>query len=434
VARNIVFHVNRFYSIQPMPGVNSETEEDGISSIALNQSYFGKAISITPLPVKDAKKFLASVKYVNAPGTILWIEYPDVNMPEHFGYWLEIFAQVYSHFSRRASAENLIKGVIIPNLSRKQVLAFPWILDLLNVAVAPGSVNINGQQPKLLFWDDVEGVPLTQWIVFERLLHVYNRHNHPAPGSILAFHTRALADDFRNAVFRATGMGWNKESARPRTITYLMPAGVEEGGIVNNGDVVKALRLAASQALDDTDLEEYQDKEAKIEFRVRPYTATLKVPLASLLSIMSSTTLLVGRHSSLLANAIFLFPGSAVIEILPYNYGVFGLNEVYRNLTEAAGVNIGHVAWRADSADSMEYTSPETARYGLWTPEECSSPHCQQAHKSASVLVDCDALTHLATEVLRAVLKNNSGDAVRSRFGWPPKAQLSSNTGLWWDK
>lgn len=440
VARHVAFHVNRFYSIKPFcdESVIPEVKKKLNHCPTDHSSYFGKAVKLKSLPVKDADKFFANVDSLYAPGTILWIEYPDVNVPEHFGYWLELFAPVFSHLSHsRYSAKNgnipktstVLKAVMIPNLRRDQVMAIPWIIQLLNIAVAPGSVHLNAPPPHLLFWDDIEGVVLSQWIVFEKLLHVHNRHNHPDQKSIMAFPSHDMANKFRKAVFEATGVAWKQENTRPTTITYLMPAA--EAGIVNNGEVVKALRLAASQVANDT---EYRVHQGGKPFRVRPYTATLNVPLSSLVSIMSSTALLVGRHSSLLANAIFLPPGSAVLEILPYNYDVFGLNEVYRNLTEASGNDIGHIAWRAGSPDFMVYTSPETSRYGMWTSEECSSPTCLQAHNSASILVDCKALTQLSTHVLRAVLRNESGDALRSRFGWPPGVKLSGTTGLWWDK
>ena len=74
--------------------------------------------------------------------------------------------------------------------------------------------------------------------------------------------------------------------------------------VVNNGEVMAALHEVG----------------AKLGLAVRPYTVTATAPFASFVAAMSKTGLLVARHGPLLANAAFLPPGAAVLELLPYNW------------------------------------------------------------------------------------------------------------------
>ena len=55
--------------------------------------------------------------------------------------------------------------------------------------------------------------------------------------------------------------------------------------------------------------EALQDVGRNLGLKVRPYTVTPRVPLASYVAAMARTGVLVARHGPLLANAAFLPPG-----------------------------------------------------------------------------------------------------------------------------
>lgn len=361
-------------------------------------------------------------------GTTLWLDFPKDAKPEHFGHWAEVLAPTFSHLSLGAAQAAVakvcngssidptlppIRTVIIPNLRRTTILATPWIMHVLKLAVTPG-LGPQGAavSPRLLFWDDLEATDLSTWLIFERAIHIYTRHNHPKTGREVGFASPELGAAFAAAACEAANV--SRPQAPPRTITYLMsPIGET---IINNGDVLSALRAAAEGT----------------GFTVRPYSPTASVPFSSLVSVMARTGVLVARHGPLMANALFLPPGAAVVELLPHNWVSKGRGEVYVNLTRTTAV-VGHVAWFPKSAAEMEYEGAGDARYGNWKAEECSSDDCVDAHARAALRVDPAALEKLAKDVVAAVVKGEPPDTLHKRHPWPRRADPSGRTGLWWD-
>jgi len=142
----------------------------------------------------------------------------------------------------------------------------------------------------------------------------------------------------------------------------------DSDSILNNGDVLKTLHSVAAQS----------------GFIVRPYSPSSLVPLHSFVSVMSRSGILVTRHGHLLANAVFLPRGSVIVELLPCNWEVDGVSDAFFHLIRTVGV-VSHLAWRAPSTDFMSYALPEDKRYSTWTPEECSSETCLDAHARAAL-------------------------------------------------
>lgn len=54
--------------------------------------------------------------------------------------------------------------------------------------------------------------------------------------------------------------------------------------------------------------------------QVRSVSLTMGAPFLSHMATMADTGLLVGRHGPLLASAVLLPPGAAVLELLPYKW------------------------------------------------------------------------------------------------------------------
>ena len=84
---------------------------------------------------------------------------------------------------------------------------------------------------------------------------------------------------------------------------------------------------------------------SRFGWTVRHFTATTLAPFPDQLQAMADTGLLLSRHGPLLANAMFLPPGAAVYELLPYNWDWQRMSELYRNLTTSVGT-VHHFAWR----------------------------------------------------------------------------------------
>lgn len=421
LGHNIFFHVNKFFGLAPSENA-SLSLHDG--------SNFSQHSFVTTLPVSDAAAFIANVRMGWVSGTTLLVDFPFSSFPNHLGYWTELLAPIYSQLSLgeidvAAATDSpvvdhpAVTTVLIPNLRRSSVLSVPWVVELFQVALHP-SLPKGGAPPRLMFWDDLEETPLGDWLAFERVLHIYSRHDHPVKGRGIGFASQELAERFRIAVHEAAGVpaGVSSSVTSPRLMTYLI---LESGETVaNNDEVLQALHEIAASS-----------KQEKLV--VRPYSTTTGAPLTSILSIMSLTGILVGRHGPLLANSIFLPKGAAVVEILPFNWDFGGLSEVYYNLTGSIG-GIGHVAWRASSAEHMRYESESNARYSNWTAEECSSTTCLDAQSNSAIYVDIVKLQAVVADAVTSVLQGTNGDDLRARHPLPKRAELSGKTGLWWDR
>lgn len=111
---------------------------------------------------------------------------------------------------------------------------------------------------------------------------------------------------------------------------------------------------------------------ARHGWTVRSFTATPTAPFADHVAAAAATGLLVSRHGALVANALWLPPGAATYELLPYNWEWQQTSQLYRNVTRSARV-LGHFAWRPRDARWAAYESADDARFAPWTASECHS-------------------------------------------------------------
>lgn len=79
--------------------------------------------------------------------------------------------------------------------------------------------------------------------------------------------------------------------------------------------------------------------------QVRTVSLTMGAPFLSHMATMADTGILVGRHGPLLASAVLLPPGAAVLELLPYKWEWRGVSTLYYNMTQSTG-QLHHWAWR----------------------------------------------------------------------------------------
>ncbi|GFH30421.1 uncharacterized protein HaLaN_29277 [Haematococcus lacustris] len=138
--------------------------------------------------------------------------------------------------------------------------------------------------------------------------------------------------------------------------------------------------------------------------------------MPSYLSTISSSMVLVGRHSSLMANSMFMRPGTMVLELLPYKWEWAGLSQLYHNITQSVG-DIHHFAWRPQHYKFAIFANASDYKYHTWTPEECHAKECLSVMARQSLLVDVPAVEAMLRRKLSAVLQ---GDSVASlREPWP---------------
>jgi len=98
--------------------------------------------------------------------------------------------------------------------------------------------------------------------------------------------------------------------------------------------------------------------------QVRVFEFTEDTPMADQLRAMRDTTILVSPHTSALANAVFLPPGAAVIELIQRNWVWDNLDRSFQVQTASLG-DIHHWAWRATKREHIRYVNPRDAeRFG----------------------------------------------------------------------
>eukprot|EP00878_Enallax_costatus_P016399 GHUV01017201.1.p1 GENE.GHUV01017201.1~~GHUV01017201.1.p1 ORF type:complete len:104 (-),score=28.10 GHUV01017201.1:1101-1412(-) len=84
--------------------------------------------------------------------------------------------------------------------------------------------------------------------------------------------------------------------------------------------------------------------------QVRTVSFTMGAPFLSHMATMWDTGLLIARHGPLLATAVLLPPGAAVLELLPYKWEWRDVSTLYHNMTQSTG-QIHHWAWRPLDAE-----------------------------------------------------------------------------------
>jgi protein O-GlcNAc transferase len=138
---------------------------------------------------------------------------------------------------------------------------------------------------------------------------------------------------------------------------------------------------------------------------VRIVEFTASTPVAEQLRIMASTGVLVGAHTSALANCVFLPPGAAVVELIHRNWAWDNMDRSFKVHSEAAG-DKHHWAWRATARHHSVFINPrDEMRFGgdEWAGEKCDTDECVEAHTNVDVVVDIKALERLLEDTLPAV-------------------------------
>lgn len=185
---------------------------------------------------------------------------------------------------------------------------------------------------------------------------------------------------------------------------------------MNNGAVLRVLREVGQS----------------LGMKVRPYSITSRAAFSSHVAAMSRTGVLVARHGSLLANALFLPPGAVVFEALPYNWDLENASLRYKNITRRLG-DVTHVAWRGSERKWSVY-QPGDEKYSLWTGEQCMSTYCIKAHERAGLIINVEAMRRMLLDLVpQALLGGASAQSLESRWPWPHIPYKHTTNGMWWN-
>lgn len=407
--QNLYFSISRFSFLEetghPSPACRSEASADKV---------LGLHVPIDCLPVVSARSFLSNTKVKWIDGVALWIDFPAPERIDNMGYWVDIAAEIRAYvLGASAGTRSEIKHVIAYPLFKKDVAKYPWIADLLSVALE------GVESFKLWFFQDLSK-DLEHWVGIERAVRfggwggAGNAGHVGYVGYVGRVAMPAVAS-LRESIWRAYDI-----SPDPKDATLLVP--VDSAGLSNSRDVVRQLHNHGHQ----------------LESFARPYSPTLGVPLASFARRIAQTKLLISRHGPLLGCAALLPPGSTVVEIMPYRYDGFDTFDLFRRITTWLG-DVRHLTLAMNSTASVDYLSDEDEKYDAWLPGECYGDDCMEAMEFSGVLVDIYAFNELLDTI---VDKGVSGEDRSPRDGGgyapyahPPRAaRIQTHAGTWYDQ
>lgn len=411
----LYFHINKYFILSEWSNVSETCRFDEYKKLGISSP-------VSCLSFQSVPRFLENVKVGWVDGVSLMIDFPDVDRVSNMAYWFEIVGRVRGHVVaaleqavRENNGETLpFKHVIIRNLLKKDVQKYPWIMELLSVAVKPAALFHKGLKPKLWFIQDI-GRDFQQWVGFQRVI-LLKRDKKILKGdeNRNIFVSREIARSFREDVRKEFNVSF---ASPPRDITLILSA--DDAGIFNAGEVLRLLHG-------------YKNRLGGRAFYVRPYSPTLGVPIESFARRMAQTRILVARHTSHLGYSLFLQPGSIVIELLPRNYDSFDSFYIYRELSRSMG-DILHWVVPANGSDAAVFQSERDERYAAWLPGECYAKDCAEAHEMAEMVVDVSLLRSMLDALVQVGLENVSSHDASGLFNFsaPSKAKrIQANAGL----
>ena len=412
--QNLYFSISRFSFLEetghPSPACRSKASADKV---------LGLHLPIDCLPVVSARSFLGNAKVRWIDGVTLWIDFPAPERIDNMGYWVDIAAEIRAYvLGASAGTRHEIKHVIAYPLFKKDVAKYPWIIEILSVALE------GVDSFKLWFFQDVSK-DLEHWIGIERAVRfggwggLEGAGGAGAPGHGKGAHIGRVASpaaaSLREAIWRAYGI-----SPDPKDATLLVP--VDSAGLSNSRDIVRQLHHYRNQ----------------LGAFARPYSPTLGVPLESLARRMAQTKLLIARHGPLLGCVALLPPGSTVVEIMPYRYDGFDTFDLFRQITTWLG-DVRHLTLAMNSTKSVVYLSDEDKKYDAWLPGECYGDDCTEAMEFSGVLLDMSAFNQLLETIKDGGASSEEGGARDGGghvpYEHPPRApRIQTHAGTWYDQ
>ena len=318
VIDDLYFHINRYMILEDV---------NVTSPICRSNPDRGLGIQtpVSCISVRSANTFLQNVLVQWIDGISLWIDFPDIKRIDSMGFWFEIAGQIRG-LLKNAIENAVVKGervmtfrhIMIPNVIKNEAQKYPWILELLKIAIEPIERYSNGTALKLWFFHDL-AKDYELWVGIERAIkfkqikiiqRLNDTHN--------TFFNEMNAQSFREDIWKANDVVIQS----PRDITVLVT--LDDAGVSNAREVLRVLH-------------EYKNTILGGSLSVRPYSPTLRTSLRSLVKRMVQTKLFVARHGSLLGCSLFMQKDTFVIELMPYRYDGLSTFSIYRQLTRSLG-------------------------------------------------------------------------------------------------
>lgn len=364
---------------------------------------FSRNQEIVTFHVDDAWDFVDSIQWSIIPGDTILFDFIYFIHPTAIGHWWEMLGPLYS-ILKKTTFKRPVDQFILLHLQRRHVLE--WVRAMIAVALGVGLNDelppIYVQEPVDSAWEQItsqlEGLQRDTWYIFERVAITKDLYT----GGGRTFLTNEDAREFRGLIYQQYGLPppepWGTRKI-PRTITYQRKRANRR--ILNEDSFIAML-----QEFGQVNVVEYNE------------TSNLYEQLLQ----MRDTGVFVSVHTSNLANAPLLQPGSAVVEILQRNWHWNGLDTSFRDQTMTMG-DIHHCAWRAQRLNETFYLHErDYIKVAHWPPEECGTEECVEAHTKVDVKVDLDAFRALLRERLPFVWNNTH--PYYAQFEWPPAKDL----------
>ncbi|KAI7842197.1 hypothetical protein COHA_004110 [Chlorella ohadii] len=306
VFRNLFYRGGRFYFVQ-----------DPASPTQLGFPWqLGRNRQGTTLSVADAAEFAASVQARVVPGETVLLDWVFFMHPTALGHWLEALMPLFRQ----------VRGVLAATLGVMPGQPLPPLLFEREVA------SPTEQAQQLL-----EGAAPDEWLVFDQ---ARGEEGVLWPKDMFTGGNRGCRDGSDARLMRALlhAMHGTKlppaGAAPPATITLQRKSANRR--ILNEGEVVDMLREFG-------------------EVRVVEFDSSSS--LREQLEMVASTGVFVSVHTSNLANALFLPPGAAVVEILQRNWAWEDIDQFFVSLTKQLE-DVHHFALRAQGANETLHTEP----------------------------------------------------------------------------
>eukprot|EP00892_Ulva_mutabilis_P005351 jgi/Ulvmu1/3188/UM015_0229.1 len=379
VITNLWYNNGRWYAI-----VEGETFINTIK-ISRNQQ-------VTTVHVKNATAWFENVKHNVVRGDTLLFDYIFFVHPTAIGHWCEMLFPLFSVLKESAFKVREMNMLLL-HLRRKHLME--WVRNVIatTLRVPPGD-----SLPSIWLQEDaddsheqlvapLQGIPAEVWLCFERAIIVKDLFT----GGKRSFASSSHAREFRAKIYEANGLVAPPSSSRgnkpPQVITFQRKRANRR--IVNEAQLLDLLRTYAPVQV--------------VEFNSSH-------SFAEQLTTISKTGIFVSAHTSNLANAIFLPPGSAVIELIQRFWSWRRLDQSFKDQTDLMG-DIHHFAWRAFHENQTVYLDPrDSEKFGKWTLEQCHVEECVEAHTNVDVIVDLDQLKTMLDARIPRVL---SGESVK---------------------
>ncbi|KAL4452082.1 hypothetical protein ABPG75_007744 [Micractinium tetrahymenae] len=401
VLRNVWYNNGRFYYLAdgqtpPLPGASWQLGRSRVNSV---------------LHVASSADFAAGVDAKVVPGETTVLDYHFFLHPRALGHWQEMLLPLFRQGALLAVVLGVPPGRDLPPLLFQEEVAEP--LDQahqLLEGVQPGEWLLFEQVlwPRDVFTGGNRGCTDRQDAQLLRAL-TYAQYGLPTPQADLS-----SADAAGTSSASSVGHT-HAENAEP---VRQQPAGTPLPALPAQQPLrITLQRKSANRRL----VNEAEVVEALRQFgEVRVVEFGSGATFREQLETMASTDLLVSAHTSNLANALFLRPGAAVLEVLMRNWAWEGIDRFFQSLTAQLG-DVHHYAVRSQGANETLFLNPALERlFAHLPPEECytqARAECVEALTMVDLHVNVTALRALLAEAVPHIRAGAS--VAEAALPWP---------------